>query len=259
MEAGAAGVRYLRLMELNESILDVDRDGGTMAVLIKEPAIGGPHPTVIIFHDAPAIREAIHEFMRKFASAGYRVVTPDLFHRSGRMIGFEPAAVTADPSLRQTMWDLIASVDDVGIQDDLDATLEALDLPDGAQLGTIGFCLGARAVFRTLERLPDQFAAGSMFHPSFLADNEPDSPHRTAAALPQPLFIGIGTADKVQSIEMHQRFFDAVEPTEHIEVEIFEGADHGFTWPGYATYHQEASDRTYAKTVELFGRMLSAG
>lgn len=246
-------------MELTESILDVETDAGTMAVVVKAPATGGPHPTVVIFHDAPAIREAIHDFMRKLASDGYRVVTPDLFHRSGRMIGFEPADVAADPSLRERMWELIASVDDVGIQNDLDDTLAALDIAPGAKLGTIGFCLGARAVYRTLERLPDLFAAGSMFHPSFLADNEPDSPHVNAASLVQPLFIGIGTADKVQSIEMHQRFFDAIGPVDHLEVEIFEGADHGFTWPGYATYHQEASDRTYTKTIELFESTLSAG
>jgi carboxymethylenebutenolidase len=250
---------YFLPMDLNESTLDVATDDGTMAVLVKEPAAGGPYPTVVIFHDAPAIREALHEFMRKLAADGFCVVTPDLYHRSGRMIGFEPADVVADPSLRNRMWELIASLDDVGIQSDLDDTLDALDLPADAKLGTIGFCLGARAVFRTLERLPERFAAGSMFHPSFLADTEPDSPHRSAAQLQQPLFIGIGTADKVQSIEMHQPFFDAVEPLDNVEVEIFDGADHGFTWPGYATYHQEASDRTYEKTLEIFRRTLTAG
>ena len=49
--------------------------------------------------------------------------------------------------------------------------------------GCIGFCLGARAVFRTMMRLPDQFTAGAMWHPSFLVDGEPDSPHLTAHQL----------------------------------------------------------------------------
>ena len=46
----------------------------------------------------------------------------------------------------------------------------------------IGFCVGARAAFRTLMRLPDTFAAGAMWHPSFLADDEPDSPISRPAA-----------------------------------------------------------------------------
>ena len=246
-------------MELREEIVDAETAEGPMAVLVKEPASGGPHPTVVIFHDAPAIREAIHEFMRKLASDGYRVVTPDLYHRAGRMIGFEPSAVAADPSLGPRMRELLVSLDDVGIQSDLDATLEMLDLDPGARLGTIGFCLGTRAAFKTLERLPDLFVAGSMFHPSFMADDEPDSPHRTAGSLTQPLHVGIGTADRVQSIEMQQRFFDAVAPLDHVEVEIFEGADHGFTWPDSPNYHREASETCYAKTLELFAENLVPG
>lgn len=246
-------------MDLNETIIDVDTPDGTMAVVVTEPADGGPHPTVVIFHDAPGIRKATHEFMRKLASEGYRVATPDLFHRTDRLIGFEPEMLAADPSLREQIYALIGSIDDMGIQSDLDATLRALAPADGAKLGTIGFCLGARAVFRTLQRLPERFAAGSMFHPSFLADDEPDSPHLTAGELAQPVHIGIGTADQVQSIEMHRRFFDAVEPLDHVELTIFEGADHGYTWPGYPTYHQEASDTSFAKTIALFGSTLTAG
>ena len=245
-------------MQLDERILDLDAPDGPMAVVVKEPAEGGPWPTVVIFHDAPAIRTAIHEFMRRLATDGHRVVTPDLFHRSGRMIGFEPGAVAADPALRQQMMELIGSLTDEGIQSDLDVTLDALDLPDGAVLGTIGFCLGARAVFKTLERFPERFGAGSMFHPSFLVV-EPDPPSEGADRLRQPLHVGIGTADTTQSIEMQQAFFDAVAPLDHVEVEYFEGADHGFTWPDSPNYHETASTTCYAKTLELFAEHLSAG
>jgi carboxymethylenebutenolidase len=54
------------------------------------------------------------------------------------------------------------------------------------RLGVIGFCVGARAVFRILMRLPDRFVAGAMWHPSFLADDQPDSPHLTANRLTTP-------------------------------------------------------------------------
>ncbi|MFN3257833.1 MAG: dienelactone hydrolase family protein [Ilumatobacter sp.] len=246
-------------MELRHDVLDVDTPDGPMAILVTQPADDGPYPTVVIFHDAPAIRQAIRDFMAKLAGEGYRVATPDLYHRAGRMIGFEPDAVAADPSLRDQMVTLLYSLTDDGIQRDLDATLGALDLADDELLGTIGFCLGARAVVRTLTRLPDRFGAGATWHPSFLADDGDDSPHLTAADIARPLYIGIGTADQVQSIAMHQPFFDAVEPLEHVEVEIFDGADHGFTWPGYATYHQVASDTCFAKTTALFARHLSAG
>jgi len=154
---------------------------------------------------------------------------------------------------------MLHSLTDDGIQADLDAALGAIDLGDDEKLGTIGFCLGARAIYRTLMRLPDRFAVGATWHPSFLADDGNDSPHLTAAELTQPVYIGIGTADRVQSIEMHQRFFDAVEPLEHIEVDIFEGADHGYTWPSSPNYHEVAATTSWAKTTTLFAAHLSQG
>ena len=54
------------------------------------------------------------------------VAVPDLYHRHGRLIGFEPAEREADPTLVDRLWELLASLTDEGIQADLDATLDAL-------------------------------------------------------------------------------------------------------------------------------------
>ena len=68
--------------------------------------------------------------------------------------------------------------------------------------------------------------------------------------------IGIGTADKVQSIEMHQRYFDAAEPHDNITVRIFDGADHGYTWPVSPNYHEEAATVGWTETTARFERIL---
>ncbi|MEE9416149.1 MAG: dienelactone hydrolase family protein [Acidimicrobiales bacterium] len=239
-------------MEISEEIVETTTADGEMAVLLKRPVADGAWPNVVIFHDAPGIRDAIHEFANRLAEVGYVVAIPDLYHRQGRMIGFEPADVDADPSKRDRIYELLGSLTDDGIQGDLDGALKVLGTGADDKLGCIGFCLGARAVFRTMMRFPDQFVAGATWHPSFLADDEPDSPHLTAAELKGSLYIGIGDADKIQSIEMHQRFFDAVEPLSKVSVEIFEGADHGFSWPGYATYHETAASVSWTRTLALF-------
>ena len=163
-----------------------------MAILHKRPRDEGDWPTVVMFHDGPGVRNATHVFAAKLAAEGYAVAVPDLYHRHGRMIGFEPEERAADPALVDRLWELLASLTDAGIQSDLDATLAALRIDPSERLGAIGFCVGARAAFRTLMRLPDQFAAGALWHPSFLADDEADSPHLSAGALTRPLFIGIG-------------------------------------------------------------------
>jgi carboxymethylenebutenolidase len=243
-------------MEVRGEIIDASTPSGPMAILRKRPDAGGPWPRIVMFHDGPGVRNATHEFAAKLAAAGYDVAVPDLYHRHGRLIGFEPHEREADPTLVRRLWEMLESLSDDGIQADLDATMEALGVPGGEQLGAIGFCVGARAVFRTLMRLPERFVVGAMWHPSFLADDQPDSPHRTARRLTRPLFIGIGDADRMQPIEKHQRFFDAVEALPHVEVEVFPGADHAFTWPGWPTYDENAASGCFARTTALFERHL---
>lgn len=244
-------------MDIIEEIHDVDTPDGPMAVSVKYLGDGQSHPTIVVFHDGPGMRESNHIFNRRLADEGYRVVMPDLYHRHGRMLGWEPSEATDET--RAQVMKMLQSLTDDGIQSDLDAALDAIDLADDEKLGTIGFCLGARAIYRTLMRLPDRFAVGATWHPSFLADDGDDSPHLTAADLAQPVYIGIGTADTIQPIEMHQRFFDAVASLDHVEVEIFEGANHGYTWPSGPNYHEVAATRSWARTTALFAEHLPQG
>ena len=241
-------------MDIIEEIIDVETTDGPMAVSVKYPGDGQRHPTIAVFHDGPGMRESNHAFNRRLVAEGYRVVMPDLYHRHGRMLGWEASEATDET--RAQVMKMLRSLTDDGIQSDLDAALEAIDLEPDETLGTIGFCLGARAIYRTLMRLPERFAVGATWHPSFLADDGDDSPHLTAADLAQPVYIGIGTADKIQSIEMHQRFFDAVAPLPHVEVEVFDGADHGYTWPAGPNYHETAASRSWDKTIALFAANL---
>jgi carboxymethylenebutenolidase len=107
-----------------------------------------------------------------------------------------------------------------------------------------------------MTRLPDRVVAGAGWHPSFLADDRPDSPHLTADGIRQPLYLGIGEADQMQSIAMHQRFLDAVAELDNVDVSTYPGADHGYTWPGYPTYHQAAAEGSWTKTLAIFANSL---
>jgi carboxymethylenebutenolidase len=96
-----------------------------------------------------------------------------------------------------------------------------------------------------------------MWHPSFLADDQPDSPHLTARRLTRPLFIGLGDADRMQPVERHRPFFDAVEPLAHVEIQAFPGADHAFTWPDWPTYDENAASGCFDRATSLFRQVLA--
>ena len=73
-----------------------------------------------------------------------------------------------------------------------------------------------------------------------------------AGELVNPLYLGIGEADEVQSIAMHQPFLDAVAGLDHVDVTTYPGADHGYTWPGYPTYDEAAAETSWTKTLAMF-------
>ncbi|MGB3735784.1 MAG: dienelactone hydrolase family protein [Ilumatobacter sp.] len=242
-------------METTEQIIDTSTDDGEMAVLVTQPTqeagSAGDWPVVLLFIDAPGIRSATHEFASKLAAEGYRVVTPDLHHRQGRLLNALDTSPPDGTTVQQMVWGWIAAMTDEQIQHDADRGLAAAAVAADTPIVTIGFCLGARAVYRRL-MADDRALAGAAWHPSFLADDDADSPHLTAASLTKPLYLAIGDADQVQSIAMHQRFLDAVEPLDDVTVEIYAGADHGFTWPGFPNHDEAAASGAWAATTELF-------
>ncbi len=245
-------------MDTHEETLDARTEDGDMAVVVTQPtadpAGGGNWPTIVLLIDAPGLRPATRDFMARLAGHGYRVITPDLHHRHGRLLHYEPKDAAADPDARPTIMGWIASMTDDQIQHDVAGALDTVGVDDETPYAVIGFCLGARAVYRAMERNPDRVVCGAGWHPSFLADDEPDSPHLTAAGLDRPLFLGIGEADEVQSIAMHQRFLDAVTGLDHVDVTTFPGADHGYTWPGYPAYDENAAETSWTKTLAMFER-----
>ncbi|MEP1124527.1 MAG: dienelactone hydrolase family protein [Ilumatobacter sp.] len=243
-------------MDTRDEIIDTATDDGDMAVLVTSPAEAGDWPAVLLFIDAPGIRPATHEFAAKLAAEGYVVVTPDLHHRHGRLLNASETAPPDGQTTQEMVWGWITSMTDAQIQHDGDRALRAAGVSDDAPIVTIGFCLGARAAYRRLTD-DDRVVAAAGWHPSFLADDGPDSPHLTAPTLTKPLYLAIGDADEVQSIAMHRRFLDAVEPLDHVTVEIYEGADHGFTWPSAPTYHEAAATGAWEATTKMFSAALT--
>ena len=149
-------------MDVIAEVLETESDGAPMAALRKRPEGPRRWPMVVMFHDGPGIRGATHEFATKLARGGFDVVVPDLYHRHGRLLGWELHERESDPSLLVRLWELLGSLTDAGIQADLDAVLAVVAPDPGEQMATIGFCVGARAVFRSMMRQPETFVAGDV-------------------------------------------------------------------------------------------------
>ena len=78
-----------------EQTIDISTKDGATTTFIVHPDRGGPHPLIIFYMDAPAIREELRDMARRLASAGYYVMLPNLYYRAGVL---ELGPLSPDPS-----------------------------------------------------------------------------------------------------------------------------------------------------------------
>jgi carboxymethylenebutenolidase len=104
--------------------------GGYLAL----PEGAGPHPAVVVIHEAFGLTDNIREIARRFADHGYAALAVDLFSGRNRVL-----------CMARLMTAMLrVAPDRFGIRD-LSAALGYLStVPtiDAARLGAIGFCLG---------------------------------------------------------------------------------------------------------------------
>ncbi|SDH47149.1 dienelactone hydrolase family protein [Pseudonocardia oroxyli] len=235
---------------------------GPMAVAVRHPDEEGPHPVVVVFHDGPGLRKDIYDVAAKVAEAGYYAVLPDLYHRIEPKMSFDLSGIGQGPGSPEfeRLMKAVGSLDDAKVLADVAATLGAVTEDPAARgsgaKGAVGFCVGARLTFRLLAARPDEFVAGATMHPSFCVTDEPDSPHLSVGSLGAELFVAFGAADTLASLEVNKPLRDELARA-NATVEIYDGADHGFMFPGLPAYHEEGATTSWERIRELFGRTLA--
>ena len=65
--------------------VDVETPDGVMECFAVHPEGEGPFPPVILYMDAPGIREELRDFCRRIAGEGYFALLPDMYWREGKM------------------------------------------------------------------------------------------------------------------------------------------------------------------------------
>src|SRR5258707_5955299 len=109
-----------------EQTVDIAAKHGATTTFIVHPERHGPHPVVLFFMDAPGIREELRDMARRIATAGYYVMLPNLYYRSGVL---EIAALpkVSEAKARERMFGLMGSLTMAMVMEDGDALLDFAD------------------------------------------------------------------------------------------------------------------------------------
>lgn len=233
---------------------------GECAATLHTPDDTGSWPAVIMYPDAGGVRETFRVMADRLAAAGYAVLLPDVYHRSGGFAPFDIATVFSVPAERERLMALAASLTPEMVVADAGAFLDALAArPEvaGTAVGTTGYCMGGRNSLIVAGSRPDRVAAAASFHGGRLAAaDDPASPHLLADRIRGVVLVAAARDDDSFPAEQHARLEESFrEAGVRYTLETYPAA-HGFAVPDNPTHDAAAEERHWAAMDELFGAAL---
>ncbi|MEQ9144827.1 MAG: dienelactone hydrolase family protein [Parvibaculaceae bacterium] len=241
---------------MSEDITTITTADGEMETFVAAPG-PDPHPAVILYMDAPGIREELYGFARRIAAQGYLVLLPDMYYRLGRL-RFDMK--TADDAVRQEMFDAMYSLSNALVMSDTKAMLDWLKASPQAKagpIGCIGYCMSGQYVVSAAGTYPDAFGAAASLYGVGIVTDKPDTPHKLARHMTGELYLGFAETD--------QWVPDNVIPDLRAELDahnvaytldVWPGTGHGFCFPERDAYVEDAAEKVWGKVFDMYKRRL---
>jgi len=236
---------------------------GAMDAFVCHPEEGGPFPPVIIYMDAPGIREELRDMARRIGTVGYFVVLPNLYYRNGREdnYGFDRARIRSDDGEREKMFAVMNTLTNARVDAD---TAPMLDFVRGeaqaaGPMGCVGYCMSGQFVVSVAAAYPDDFAAIASFYGVGIVTDKDDSPHLNAGKITGELYLGFASNDHW----VPQELLDSMpgimsDAGVNHRVEVYPDTEHGFAFPQRPVYSKPAAERHWERLFALYARRLRA-
>jgi carboxymethylenebutenolidase len=243
--------------------VQIATEDGSSGASLHIPDGPGPWPGVIMYPDAGGLREAFEDMGERLSGLGHVTLVPDFYYRHGGFAPFDMDTVFSDPGERQRIMSMVGSVTaEMAVRDARSYTEFLISLPEtaGTIVGTTGYCMGGRLSLIVAGHLGESVGAAASFHGGNIAKaDDPDSPHRLAAAMTATVYVAGASEDASFPIEQRDRLELALTGAgvRHT-IETYPAA-HGFAVPDNPTYDPVADQRHWDALTHLYATALSAG
>jgi carboxymethylenebutenolidase len=236
--------------------VEVAVEGGNADGLVFRPPGAGPFPLVVQYMDAGGLRPAMAAMAEPLVAAGFAVVQPNLYWRSGPYAPFDFATVWTDPAERARLGALMNGFTPAQAMADTRAFVHALAADPRVRahrIGCVGYCMGGRMAFFAASELADLVAASASIHGGGLVTDAPNSPHLGAPRIRGALYFAVADEDRSCTPEHVATLRATLEAAgvRH-EIELYPGARHGFAMPDFPVYDAAAAARQWRKVLALF-------
>jgi carboxymethylenebutenolidase len=242
-----------------ERQIEIVTPDGRMNTFVCHPERDSPHPAVIIFMDAPGIREELRDMARRLGTVGYYVMLPNLYYRSN-VEELASAAAAANVDMRQKALQLMATINIPMVMQDVDALVAFAGQDKAASrgpMGCVGYCMSGQYAMNAAVRHPERIRAAASMYGVALVSDKPDSPHLAPQRTDARLYFGCAEKDQYAPREMlDQLRAEIAAKGGNAEVEIYPGTGHGFAFPSRPVYDKPAAERHWERLFTLFGAAL---
>ncbi len=201
---------------------------------------GKGKPGLLIFTPIFGVDGDMVEIAGEWAQAGFLVAVPDYYFRvapgvldrsdEGRKLGFA----------RWEKLDVDRAIDDMR---PLVTRLKSSPAGNG-KWGALGFCAGGELAFLASTRLGAEVVAGC--HATHIHKHLDEAAQGRGA-----ISLHYGGADALVPMEQVRAVQSALAANPHAEVEVYEGAPHGFSFRQRPSYHEVTATRSSARARHL--------
>ena len=242
--------------DVAESEVEIETPDGMADAYFVHPA-SGAHPGVIMWPDVLSIRPTYRMMAKRLAQSGYSVLLVNPYYRTFKGRITPDGATFADPTIRELVAPHREALSSETAVIDGKAYVAFLDQQDAVdtsrKIGSAGYCMTGSYTFRLAAAVPDRVGAGASFHGGGLTTDSPDSPHFLIPHMNAGMLVAIAANDDERepgSKDILRETFDAADV--EAEIEVYAGANHGWTHADSAVYHEEQAERAWSRMLALF-------
>ena len=239
-----------------EHDVDVITKYGRQPAFTVCPDVPGPLPAIILYMDAPGIREELRNQARRIAKAGYFCLLPDLYYRLGTIRFDVPRRNDAMSAvIRSAMQSLTtaALIDDTA---GMIAFLDGQERVKAGPLGCVGHCMSGPFALVAAAKFPRVKAAASLYGVHMVTD-QPDSPHLMIGDVKGELYLAFAEVDPAVPASVVPELTAALKKAgTRYTLETVPNTHHGYCFAARNDYNAIAAEATWDKLFALWQRNL---
>jgi carboxymethylenebutenolidase len=233
----------------------INTKDGQMNTFICHPERANPHPVILLYMDAPGIREELRDMARRLGTAGYYVMLPNLYYRSA-VEDMGPFIGDAHLANRQRIMSFIGTIDIPKVMSDTDALIDFAEHDPAASkgaMGAVGYCMSGRYAINAAVEYPDRVRAAASIYGVGLVTDQSDSPHLAPRKTDAKLYFACAQTDQYAPQEMIDSLIAELDARKaNAEVEMYPGTHHGFAFPQRPVYDKPSAERHWERLFSLF-------